>query len=114
MIEQYNCIWVIMLRNFLNYLRVIPVIATYYTIDRHVISISNADGVSMQPSIHSGDIVIIDRFLFKLLPLSKDDVVVATQPVNPQVSICKRISAVGGSQLPLAPPIIVPEMHYWL
>lgn len=36
-----------MLAKVLPYLRVIPVIATYYVIEKNVISASNADGVSM-------------------------------------------------------------------
>ncbi len=73
-----------MFKNLLTYLRVIPVITTYYVIEKNVISASNADGVSMEPTIRSGDIVVIDRFTYKYLNrLRKDDIVVAIQPVNP-------------------------------
>jgi signal peptidase I len=81
-----------MFKNILTYLRVIPVITTYYVIEKNVISASNADGVSMEPTIRSGDIVVIDRFTYKYFrKLKKDDIVVAVQPVNPEVSICKRV-----------------------
>ncbi len=74
-----------------------------------MISVSNADGVSMEPAIHSGDIVIIDRFLYKYLnPLKKDDIVVAVQPVNPEVTICKRIKQIGGGIVDYSPGILVP------
>jgi signal peptidase I len=73
-----------MLKNILTYLRVIPVVTTYYVIEKNIISVSNADGVSMEPTIRSGDIVVIDRLSFRLFnPLRKDDIVVAVQPVNP-------------------------------
>lgn len=73
-----------MFKNLLTYLRVIPVITTYYVIEKNVISASNADGVSMEPTIRSGDIVVIDRFTYKYLNrLRKNDIVVAIQPVNP-------------------------------
>ena len=62
----------------------IPVVTTYYVIEKNIISVSNADGVSMEPTILSGDIVVIDRFSFRWFnPLKKDDIVVAVQPVNP-------------------------------
>jgi inner membrane protease subunit 1 len=104
-----------MLKNIMTYLRVIPVITTYYVIEKNVIAVSNADGVSMEPTIKSGDIVIIDRFSFRFFnPLKKDDIVVAVQPVNPEISICKRIIEVGAGTVPYGPGIQVPEQHYWL
>ena len=104
-----------MLRNLMTYLRVIPVIASYYVLEKNVIAVSNADGVSMEPTIKSGDIVIIDRLSFRLWqPLRKDDIVVAVQPVNPQISICKRIVEVAGGTVPYGPGIQVPPQHYWL
>ena len=60
-----------MLKSVISYLRVIPVITTYYVIEKHLISASNADGVSMEPTIRSGDIVVIDRFWFRLTGLKK-------------------------------------------
>lgn len=103
------------MRNVMTYLRIIPVIASYYVFEKHVVAISNADGVSMEPTIHSGDIVVIDRLWFRYFsPLQKDDIIVATQPVNPEVSICKRIVQVGGGTVPYGPGLQVPPNHYWL
>jgi|JI6StandDraft_1071083.scaffolds.fasta_scaffold69072_2 signal peptidase I len=104
-----------MLKNIMTYLRVIPVITTYYVIEKNIIAISNADGVSMDPTIKSGDIVIIDRFSFRYFyTLKKDDIVVAVQPVNPEISICKRIVEVGGGTVPYGPGVQIPLKHYWL
>ena len=104
-----------MFKNILTYLRVIPVITTYYVVEKNVISVSTADGVSMEPTIQSGDIVLIDRFSYRWrAPLKKDDIVVAVQPVNPEVSICKRVVEVGGGVVQHGPGIKVPEKHYWL
>ena len=38
---------IIMFKNIFTYLRVIPVITTYYVIEKNVVSVSSADGVSM-------------------------------------------------------------------
>lgn len=72
------------MKNLMTYMRVLPVIATFYIVEKNVISVSNAEGVSMQPTISSGDIVIIDKFTHKYFnPLKKGDIVIAVQPVNP-------------------------------
>lgn len=90
-----------MFKTISAYLRIVPVITTYYLIENNIISASNADGISMHPTIKSGDIVIIDRLSFRLFAnLQKQDIVVSVQPVNPEVSICKRIIEVGGGTLP--------------
>ena len=106
-----------MLKKLSNLLRVVPVLTTYYVIERNVISISNAEGQSMDPTIKSGDIVIIDRFVYRLQGGPKPrDIVVAVQPVNPEVSICKRVLAVGGEKVPsgAGQGINIPPKHYWL
>ena len=65
-------------------LRVVPVITTYYAIDRYMFSISNAEGQSMEPTIYSEDIVLIDKFTYRFLSKpQKNDIVVAVQPVSP-------------------------------
>ena len=99
-----------------SFLRVVPVLATYYVIERNVFSISNADGQSMEPTIKSGDIVVIDRLFYRWQGLKPNDIVVAVQPVNPEVSICKRILAVGGEKVPSGPAegIMIPNDQYWL
>lgn len=69
----------------------------------------------MEPTIKSGDIVIIDRISLKYFSkLKKNDIVVAVQPVNPEVSICKRIIEVGGKDISYNSGINIPEKHYWL
>ncbi len=46
----------------------------------------------MEPTIKPGDLLVIDHFFYKYLnPIKKDDIIVATQPVNPNVNICKRV-----------------------
>ena len=47
--------------------RIVPVITTFYAIDRYVFSISNAEGASMEPTIKSEDFVFIDKFTYRFL-----------------------------------------------
>ena len=72
-----------MLSKAASFLRIVPVLASYYVIERNVFSISNADGQSMEPTIRSGDIVVIDRLFYRWQGLKPNDIVVAVQPVNP-------------------------------
>ena len=52
----------------------------------------------MVPTINHNDLLVIDHFFYKFTGgLKKDDIIVATQPVNPSVSICKRIIETGGN-----------------
>lgn len=58
---------------------------------------------------------MVDHFFCKYFnTIKKDDIVVAIQPVNPEVNICKRVIQVGSQKLPSGPEIIVPANHYWL
>jgi signal peptidase I len=69
----------------------------------------------MEPTIQSGDIVIVDRLSYRLFnSIKTDDIVIAVQPVNPEVSICKRVVAVGGAIVPYGMGIKVPDQHFWL
>jgi signal peptidase I len=75
-------------------------LSTFYIVNSYGVEISSSDGDSMDPNIRSGDILIIDKFFYRYLPTSavnnklnlvKGDIIVATQPTNPRVKICKRI-----------------------
>ena len=75
---------------------IIPVVSTFYVVNKKIFSVSTSEGESMEPTIRSGDVLIIDHFFYKMFGLKKDDIVVCVQPVDPNVHICKRIIQVGG------------------
>jgi signal peptidase I len=75
---------------------IIPVVSTFYVVNKKIFSVSTSEGESMEPTIQSGDVLIIDHFFYKIFGLKKDDIVVCVQPVDPNVHICKRIIQVGG------------------
>jgi len=69
----------------------------------------------MEPTIHSGDVVVLDKFSFKFInDLRQGDIVVATQPSNPAITIVKRIKAVGGQSISFEGGTLVPESTFWL
>lgn len=96
--------------NIFENLAIIPAIATFYIFDTKIISIRSTSGKSMLPTVNENSILIVDRIFYKLLgnEIKKDDVVVASQPVDPKVHICKRVVEVGGNRLPQYSNILVP------
>mmetsp|Transcript_3521 Transcript_3521/g.6161 ORF Transcript_3521/g.6161 Transcript_3521/m.6161 type:complete len:163 (-) Transcript_3521:47-535(-) len=64
-----------------------------YTILEYVVSVTLCQGPSMQPTIEGQrDIVILNKLHVTLnKPLHCNDIVVLHSPINPAVSLCKRI-----------------------
>ena len=89
-------------KNIFEGLMVIPAIATFYFIDSKIVSIRSTSGSSMLPNVPENSVLIVDRFFYKLKNphLSIGDIVLATQPTNPKVHICKRVVQTGGNYLP--------------
>ena len=50
----------------------------------------------MLPAIENGSVLFIDRFWFRRKGLKKNDIVVATKPIDPNVTICKRVTHLAG------------------
>jgi signal peptidase I len=65
----------------------------------------------MKPTILHGSVLFIDKFFYKYYGFKKNDIVVATQPIDPSVSICKRIKYVEGET---AYGVKIPKNHVWL
>ena len=102
-------------KHMLEGMMVIPAIATFYILDSKVISIRSTSGASMHPTIKENSVLVVDRFWYKLMGgIKKGDIVVSTQPVNPQTCICKRVVETGGNALEMYHGIEVPEGSVWL
>lgn len=86
-------------------------IATWYVFGKSVFVVSESQGDSMLPTIPNGSVLFIDRFWFRRKGLRKNDIVVATQPIDPNVTICKRVTHLEGEEVY---GIKVPEKHVWL
>jgi signal peptidase I len=46
----------------------------------------------MLPTMDSGTILLIDRYFLRNKKFQKGDIIVALQPTNPDVQICKRVT----------------------
>ncbi|VDD79695.1 unnamed protein product [Mesocestoides corti] len=81
------------------------------------------EGISMEPTIHHGDYLLVEKFSLYRGRIKRGDIVVAKQPRGPRTHchILKRVRAIGGEPVvywspKLAKPVTayVPEKHVWL
>lgn len=56
-------------------------------------------GESMQPTLYTGNVIITERITRKFNGLKRGDIIVATSPITPRMSICKRIIGLPGDKL---------------
>lgn len=64
-----------------------------------VIQVSIVRGNSMEPALHDGDRLVVDRVSHSLGELHRGDVVVLRYPRNPAVDFVKRIVALPGDRV---------------
>jgi signal peptidase I len=64
-----------------------------------VIQVSVVKGHSMEPCLHDGDRLVVDRFAYNFGDVRRGDVVVLRYPKNPAVDFVKRIVGLPGDHL---------------
>jgi signal peptidase I len=57
------------------------------------------DGFSMEPSLHSGEFVIVNKMAYKLGTPSRGDIIVFRYPYDPQQEFIKRIIGLPGDEV---------------
>ena len=64
-----------------------------------VIQVSIVRGNSMEPALHDGDRLVVDRVTYSMADVDRGDVVVLRYPRNPEVDFVKRVVAVPGDRV---------------
>jgi signal peptidase I len=64
-----------------------------------VIQVSVVKGHSMEPCLHDGDRLVVDRVSYSLGEICRGDVVVMRYPRNPSLDFVKRVVAVPGDRV---------------
>ena len=64
-----------------------------------VIQVSIVRGNSMEPALHDGDRLVVDRVTYSMADVDRGDVVVLRYPRNPDVDFVKRVVAVPGDRV---------------
>ena len=70
------------------------------------------EGPSMEPTLYSDDVLIIERISIRLQKLKKGDIIIAKCPSKPKQHICKRVVGLPGDKVQNG--ITVPNGHVWL
>lgn len=73
--------------------------ALMVTIHLFVIQVSVVRGNSMEPALHDGDRLVVDRVTYNLGNVQRGDVVVLRYPRNPDVDFVKRVVALPGDRV---------------
>ncbi|XP_057335627.1 mitochondrial inner membrane protease subunit 1 [Microplitis mediator] len=72
-------------------------------------------GPSMEPTIHTHDVLFTEHISPRFDKLSKGDIIIAKSPTNPREIICKRIGGVEGDRIYCGfTSYVVPQGHLWL
>ena len=57
------------------------------------------DGQSMEPTLHNGEYILVDKVVYLFHPPERGDVIVFKYPQDPQVDFVKRIIAIPGDTI---------------
>ena len=72
-----------------------------------VIQVSIVRGDSMEPALHDGDRLVVDRVTYNLSDVGRGDVVVLRYPRNPDVDFVKRVVALPGDEVALRAGVLL-------
>lgn len=64
-----------------------------------VVQVSVVRGHSMEPSLHDGDRLVVDRVSYSVVDVHRGDVVVLRYPRNPAVDFVKRVVGLPGDRI---------------
>ncbi|KAJ3659136.1 hypothetical protein Zmor_010841 [Zophobas morio] len=73
-------------------------------------------GPSMEPTIHSDDVLLSEHISTRLNNVKRGSIVIAKCPMNPKQNICKRVVGLPGDRIRVGfnSYEIVPRGHVWL
>lgn len=72
-----------------------------------VIQVSVVKGTSMEPCLHDGDRLVVDRVSYSLADVERGDVVILRYPRNPAVDFVKRVVALPGDRVAMRDGVLI-------
>ncbi|MBL9079386.1 MAG: signal peptidase I [Planctomycetes bacterium] len=72
-----------------------------------VIQVSVVKGTSMEPCLHDGDRLVVDRVSYSLGDVRRGDVVILRYPRNPEVDFVKRVVALPGDRVAMRDGVLI-------
>ena len=70
-----------------------------FLIIRFAVQNFRVDGMSMEPTLHNGEFILVNKAAYIFHPPQRGDVIVFGYPLNPQVDYIKRIIAIPGDTI---------------
>jgi len=67
-----------------------------FLVIRFAVQNFNIEGTSMEPSLHNGELILVDKWTYLFRPPARGDVIVFHAPPNPSQDYIKRVIAVPG------------------
>lgn len=66
---------------------------------RAYVDLLQCSGPSMEPTLYTNDVLLMERISVRLQRLEKGDIVISKCPTNPKQNICKRIVGLPGDNI---------------
>ncbi|MGH2496404.1 MAG: signal peptidase I [Ktedonobacteraceae bacterium] len=70
-----------------------------FLVIRFAVQNFNVDGTSMEPSLHNGELILVDKWTYLFHPPQRGDVIVFIAPPQPTLDYVKRIIGVPGDRI---------------
>ena len=70
-----------------------------FLVIRFAVQNFNVDGTSMEPSLHNGELILVDKWTYLFHPPQRGDVIVFVAPPQPTLDYVKRIIGVPGDRI---------------
>lgn len=70
-----------------------------FLVIRFAIQNFNVDGASMEPNLHNGELILVDKWTYMFHPPARGDVIVFIAPPHPDMDYVKRVIGVPGDTI---------------
>ncbi len=70
-----------------------------FLVIRFAVQNFNVDGPSMEPTLHNGELILVDKWTYLFRPPDRGDVIVFVAPPNPSEDYVKRIIGIPGDRI---------------
>jgi signal peptidase I len=70
-----------------------------FLVIRFAVQNFNVDGPSMEPTLHNGELILVDKWTYLFRPPDRGDVIVFVAPPNPNEDYVKRIIGIPGDRI---------------
>jgi signal peptidase I len=78
-----------------------------FLIIRFAIQNFNVDGTSMEPNLHNGELILVDKWTYLFRPPARGDVIVFVAPPHPNMDYVKRVIGVPGDIITVHNTIVI-------